>query len=111
MKPLCISCNLCTAKCHVVNPLGMRACDLNDFASDSTIWSAGGAIGSDSSCEVFLHFDDCLAFGCLLRFLDLVVVVGFESDATLFDFVSKVDFHFPFATGAMGCGSGAENLE
>ena len=33
-----------------------------------------------------------MAFGCPLCFPDLVVVVGFKSDAVLFDFVFKVDF-------------------
>ena len=75
VKPLCMRCDLCI-ECPVVNPLEMRACDLNDFASDLATWSVGGATGSDSSSEVFLRFEDCLAFGCPLRFSDLVVVAG-----------------------------------
>ena len=87
-----------------MNPLGMQLCDLNDFASDSTTWSVGGATRSDSSSEFFLRFEDCLAFGSPRRFPDFVVVAAFESNAALFDLVSKVDFPFPFATGAVGCG-------
>ena len=109
MKPLCMSYDLCATERSVVNPLGMRPCDLNEFASNLATWSAGGATGLDSSSEVFLRFEDCLAFGCPLRFPDFVVVAAFESQAALFNFVFEVDFLSPFATGAVGCGSGEEN--
>ena len=104
-----MSCNLYVAEFPVVNPLGIRASDLEDFASDSATWSTGGATGLDSSSEVFLRFEDCLVFGCLLRFPDLVVVSSFKSDATVFDFGFEVDFPFSFATGSTHCGRGAEN--
>ena len=110
MKPLCMSYNLCAVEFPVVNPLGMQMCDLNDFALDSATWSIGGTRGSTSSSKAFLRIEDCLAFGCPLRFPNLVVAAGFESDVVLFDFVSEVDFPFHFATGAVDCGSRAENL-